>query len=436
MIPTIRPKWLVVIALVLVFVFPLSNTHAELAVDSSLSVSELYTDNLFFTFAKKRDDFGTIVTPSVKLIFSNKHIKVGGSYAATAQFYVNNPGANTVGHGLNIDTDFPFLNRFSKQLEFHVNEAINFSPSLPPFSGKSGRFTAGGGGDPGAGGAAAAGAGGAGVGGIGGIGDLGGNSLNNQGIVNQRGTSTTFQNRTRIQLLYHIAPRWDGDVQYAYYLRLGSNFQDSMTHATLTTLSFQLTDITEINAGYSFRFTEFDGGGTASGQATSHSLNLGGIHKLQPTIPIHLRVSATVTETEADTTNLNFTGNFETSKIFPGGEISLRLIQGIGTGGGLAASTTLKQNAVLTASKNITRFISGFLHFGYGRNRSLSGRTIETDTYQFRGGVNMAVLEWLSAGVTYSHVNQESMGTVGITAASNQIFFGLTGTADPLKFFK
>lgn len=439
MIPTSRATWLAVIFVVVAFGFSISNAYARLDLDTSLSVSESFTDNLFFTFANKEDDFGTFVTPSFRLTYSNKYIKLGGTYSASAQFYANNSQANNVAHGTNFDIDLPFLNRTFKRLEVRVNESLNVSPSLPAFSGNSSRFTGAGsgvGGAGGAGGAAAAGAGGAGVGGIGGIGGLSGNSLNNQGIINQRSNNTTFQNRARILLLYHFTPVWDGNVQYSNSIQFGNAFQNSLTHGIQTGLSFRLSDVTSINGGYRIQLIEFSGGSTGAGNSTSHSLNLGANHQLQPTIPIHVTTSVTVTETETSASLLNFTGSGEISKIFPEGEISLRLNQGIGTGGGLAASTTLNQNAVLTASKTFTRFVSGFLHFGYSRNRSLSGRTVETDTYQFRGGANLRLLEWLSGGVTYSYTNQDSQGSVGNTASSNTIFVGLTGTAETFSFFK
>jgi len=453
MIPTRRVKWLAVMVVVLVLTCPFSQTQAELTFDSSLSVSEQYTDNLFFTFANKRDDFGTFVTPRFTLTFENKHIRLGGTYSASAQFYVNNDQANTVAHGTNFDIDLPFLNRISKRLEVRVNESLNITPEQPGFSSQSSRIGAGGGGAGGGaggggagGGAGGNGAGGAGVGGIGAIGGLGGNALNNQGIFNQRST-TSYQNRARIRLLYHFTPRWDGNVQYSNTIRefTSSLFQDSLTHAVRTGLSFNLSDKTRLNGGYRLRITEFDGSSTTStnrqapgnsGTTTSHALNLGADHELQPTIPISVNVAVTVSETELSTTRLNFTGGGEISKIFSDGEISLRVNQRIGAGGGLAASTTINQNVVLTASKALTRYIGGFLHFGYGRNRSLAGRAIETDTYQFRGGANYRILEWLSAGVTYSYRNQDSGGQFGNSAQSNAVFVGLTAIADTLRLFQ
>ena len=446
MIPTVRLKMLVILVFVFAVAFPLSQVQAKLTLDGSLSVSERYTDNLFFTFANKRDDFGTIVTPRFTLGFSTKDIVLRGTYAASAQFYVNNTRANTVAQSTNFYIDLPFINRISKRLEVSVNESFNLSPSQPGFSGNGSRFGSGrgfgGGSGFGGGGSSFGGGGGAGVGGIGGIGGLTGNSLNNQGIFNRRGT-TSFQNRARIRIGYNFTPRWDGNVQYSNTFRGG--FQKSIRHIIRTGLSFGLTENTKINARYSLRITEFNASGTtssnpqapgSSGSSTSHSLKLGVNHQLTPTVTMNGRGGVSVSRTVVGTTRLNFTGRGGISKTFSDGVISFRINQRIGTGGGLAASTTLNQNVVFRASKTITRYISGFLNFGYGRNRSLAGRTIKTDSYQFRGGVNVKILEWLSGGVTYSYRNQDSSGQFGRSAQSNSIFVGLTAIADTFTFFK
>ena len=437
---------------ILFFGFLITPTHAELTLDTSLSVSEQYTDNLFFTFANKREDFGTFIIPRTTLVFENKHIKLGGTYAASAQLYVNNSQANTVAHGMNLILDLPFLNRISKRLEIRVNESFNLTPNQPGFSGASSVFTSaagvtGGGGASGlaaGGGVALAGTGGAGVGGIGGIGGLSGNSLNNQGIFTQRRT-TTFQNRARILVDYNLSPRWDSNIQYSNTLRGG--LQNSITHVVRSFLSYNVSDRTKINGGYSFRAIDYSaGGGTGTtstssqapgnnGTSTTHSLNLGTNYQLQPTIPIIANVAVSVTKTEISTTRLNFTGYGEISKQFSDGSIGLRANQGIGSGGGIAASSTLNQNVVFTAQKSLTRMLNAFLQMGYSRNRSLGGIAINLDSYQARGGVNLTILKWLSGGVTYSYVNQESTGQFGSTAQRNQIFVGLTATPETFSLF-
>jgi len=157
---------------------------------------------------------------------------------------------------------------------------------------------------------------------------------------------------------------------------------------------------------------------------------------LTPTVSINGRGGVSVSRTVVGTTRLNFRGSARISKTFSDGEISFRFRQRIGIGGGLAASTTLYQKVVFRASKTITRYISGFLNFGYGRNRSLAGRAIATDSFQFRGGANVRILEWLSGGVTYSYRNQDSSGQFGRSAQSNSIFVGLTAIADTFTIFK
>lgn len=445
MIPTSGTRWLVSLIALFLFVLPIPNSHAKVVVNSSLSVAEQFTDNLFFTFANKQEDFGTFITPTIRATFSNKDIKIGAAYSASAQFYVNNTRANAVSHGTNFIIDLPFLNRKFHQLEVRVNESFNISPSLPAFSENDSRFNgdgegAGAGPGGGAGGlGGGGGGGGAGVGGLGGNGGLAGNSLNNSGIINQRSTGLSYRNRARLLLLYHFNPRWDGRFTYANSFRGGGSLQNALTHSIRVGWRYKLSQRTRLNGGYSPRLAVFSGGGGGTGsggRATSHSLYLGANHKLQPTTRVNVRVAGTVTDTETGVTRLNFTGRASISKAIPGGSVGLRLNQGIGSGGGIAASTTLNQTAVLTASKSITRLIGSFVNFGYSRNRSLSGRIIETDTYQFRGGLSITLLDWLGGGVTYSYRNQDSKGSAGNTASSNSIFIGLTATADPFVFFK
>jgi hypothetical protein len=449
MIPKGKKNFLGFLIGVFLWGFSIAPSQAALNLDTSLSVSEQYTDNLFFTFANKRDDFGTFITPRTTLTFENKHITLGGTYAASAQLYVNNSQANTVAHGMNLILDLPFLNRISRRLEVRINESFNLTPEQPGFSANSTLFTGAGvpggtgtGGIGGAagGGVATAGAGGAGVGGIGGIGGLGGNALSNQGIFTQRGT-TTFQNMGRIFVGYQISPRWGSSFEYTNILRGG--VQDSITHEAPFLLSYSVSENLKINGGYSFRLIEFTsgvGGGNQAlgnnGNSTSHTLNMGTIYQFQPTIPIIANAAITFTDTEVGTNLLNFTGDAEISKIFSDGSIVLRVNQGIGSGGGIAASSTLNQNFVLTAQKSLTRKLSAFLHLGYSRNRSLSGPLIDLDAYQVRSGLNLEILKWLSGGVTYSYVNQESSGQFGATAQSNQFFVGLTATPETFSFFK
>lgn len=426
--------------------FP-STTQAQstLTLDTSMSVAETWTDNLFFTFANKEDDFGTIINARIALDYESKYVIVRGAYAPTGQIFVNNSNANTFNHGSDFDFDLPFLTKRYKRIEVKFDESFNISTQLPAFSANSPRGSGAirSQGTSGAAGAPLQGAGG-GLGGIGGVGGVAGNSLGNQGIFTNRST-TAIQNRAGVRVRYLLTESITPFLNYTnnYNKFTSSGGQDSLSHTLRTGSAYQATARTELNGFYQIQLIEFIGSGSTalqgpggSGSTTSHSVGMGVHHDLTPTLQVTVNGAATLTETEVSSGQLNFTGGGNISKQFPDGQIALRFTQQIGSGGGLAASTTLSQNAVLTFSKVLTRYISGYADFGYGRNRSLSGATVKTDTYQVRTGVSVAILSWLFGSASYSYVNQDSAGAFGNTAQSNQVFFGLTATAPSWRILK
>jgi len=427
--------------------FP-STTQAQstLALDTSMSVLEMWTDNLFFTFANKQDDFGTTINARIALDYESKYVVMRGVYSPTGQIYVNNSSANTFNHGSDLDFDLPFLTKRFKRIEVKFDESFNIATQLPAFSANSPRgsgairspaVTSGVAGLP------IQGAGG-GLGGIGGVGGVAGNSLSNQGIFTNRST-TSFQNRAGVRVRYLLTESITPFLNYtnSYRKFTSSSGQDSLGHTLRTGSAYQATARTELNGFYQIQLIEFIGSGSTalqgpggSGSTTNHSVGMGIHHDFTPTLQVTVNGAATLTETEVSSGQLNFTGGGNISKQFPDGQIALRFTQQIGSGGGLAASTTLSQNAVLTFSKVLTRYISGYADFGYGRNRSLSGATVKTDTYQIRTGVSVAILSWLFGSASYSYVNQDSAGAFGNTAQSNQVFFGLTATAPSWRILK
>jgi len=419
--------------------------QSTLTLDTSMSVAETWTDNLFFTFANKEDDFGTIINARIALDYESKYVIVRGAYAPTGQIFVNNSSANTFNHGSDLDFDLPFLTKRFKRIEVKFDESFNISTQLPAFSGNSPRGSGAirSQGTSGLGGAPLQGAGG-GLGGIGGVGGVAGNSLGNQGIFTNRST-TAIQNRAGVRVRYLLTESITPFLNYTnnYNKFTSSGGQDSMRHTLRTGSAYQATARTELNGFYQIRLIEFIGSGSTalqgpggSGSTTSHSVGMGVHHDFTPTLQVTVNGAATLTETEVSSGQLNFTGGGNISKQFPDGQIAFRFTQQIGSGGGLAASATLSQNAVLTFSKVLTRYISGFADFGYGRNRSLSGATVKTDTYQIRTGVSVAILSWLFGSASYSYVNQDSTGAFGNTAQSNQVFFGLTANAPSWRILK
>jgi len=418
-----------------VFILSVTKAEAFLDLDASLSVSETYTDNLFFSGTNKEDDFGTFVSPSVGLTYESKNILLGVAYVGSGQFFVNNSSANTYSQGADFNLDLPFLTRRYKNLEVNFNESFNITPTLPAFTAnnESNQLA---GGVPGSQGAAA--------GGIGGIGGLAGNSVNNQGVFTSRAT-TQIQNKAGVDVSYRVSPRLSFFASYqndfSYFT--DSTLQDSLRHTVRGGMGFAVSPRTNLNVFYRFELLDFRDTGSptaqspgSGGTSTSHSAGVGGSYQVSPTMAFIGSGSVAVTETETGSTQVNFNTDLGTTRVFQLGQIGFSYDQQIGTGGGLAASSTLSQALSASVSRPLTQKVSGFVQVGVAQNKSLSGPAIDTKSLQASGGVSARFLSWLNGFVSYSYITQDSTGTFGSTAQSNQVSVGLSATAPSWRFFK
>jgi len=429
--------WLFSIFLIGVFVLSVTKAEAFLDLNASLSVSETYTDNLFFSPGGRQDedDFGTFITPSLGLTYESKDIVLSGAYVGTGQIFANNPEANAYTQGANFDFDLPFLTRRYKNLEVKFNESFNITPTLPAFTAnnESNQLA---GGVPGSQGVAG--------GGIGGIGGLAGNSVNNQGVFTGRST-TQLQNNAGVNVTYGVSPRLSffASYQNGFSSFTDSALQGSLTHSVRGGMGFDVSPRTNLNVFYRFQLVDFENTGSTTAQSpgsggtsTSHSVGVGMNHQLSPTMAFVGSGSVALTETETDSTRVNFSTNLGVTKVFKIAQTSLSYNQGIGTGGGLAASSTLNQTLVASISRGFTRKVSGFVQVGVARNKSLSGVAIDSESLQASGGVSARFLSWLNGFVAYSYITQDSTGTFGTTAQSNQVIVGLSAAAPSFRFFK
>ena len=315
------------------------------------------------------------------------------------------------------------------------NESFNITPTLPAFTAnnESNQLA---GGVPGSQGIAG--------GGIGGIGGLAGNAVNNQGVFTGRST-TQIQNNAGVDVTYGVSPRLSffASYQNGFSSFTDSALQGSLRHSVRGGMGFVVSPRTSLNVFYGFQLVDFENTGSTTAQSpgsggtsTSHSAGVGVSHQLSPTMAFVGSGSVALTETEVNATRVNFNTKLGITKVFKIVQTSLSYNQGIGTGGGLAASSTLSQTLVASVSRGFTRKVSGFVQVGLARNKSLSGVAIETKTLQASGGISARFLSWLNGFVAYSYITQDSTGTFGTTAQSNQVIVGLSADAPSLRFFK
>ena len=450
-------------ALVLCLVIGLvqGTARAELSLQTSFNVEEIYTDNLFYRDKDKEDDFGTYVGPNLTLRYENPNIVLGGTYFGRAIFFVNHPDKNRYVQNANILLDLPFLTKRYQGLSVTVDESMNLTPQLDAFSLSQAQDTStlaganpnlgGAGATGGAGGSSAGGgaAGGSSAGGGGGaFGGLGGT----QGVFTQR--ASAFNNNAGLTVGYEWTPQLTTTLGYTnqYLHFFSSGFQDSMTHTGTFSLPYQISQGTRVTPTYSYRQTEFLGKSTQTTSADRiifHNTTLGITQELTPSLSITANGGVSFLKQEGATEQVpgpgnttmeraignkfvgRFIGSATLSKTYRQGTLSLSASQTTGSGGGLASQGTRTRTVTGSIFHDVSYRMSAFGSLGYAQNDSVGGNAFNTKTYRGQVGLRYTFLRWLYGTASYSYINQRSKGTVATDVVVNQVFLSLSAVADP-----
>ena len=436
---------------------------ADLSLQSSFSLQQSYTTNLFFEEESQREDFGTFLGPNLTLLFENPDIVIGATYLGRMSFFVNNPDANRYIQNANILLDLPFLTKQYKNLTVSIDESMNFTPQLDAFSlsGAEDASLAGGGnqGFGGVGGAgningANTGAGAAGAAGVGGGAGAFGAGAGGTGVFGQRGSS--FNNNAGINFGYTWTRRLQTSLGYAnrYLHFFSKGFQDSLTHIGRASLTYRISERTSVIPSYSYNYTKFMGKATVQGtrgdKIISHNPQLGISHAITPSLS--LAVSGGVSYTKQigafqeiqgpgntrirrkipEKFRRRFIGSANLRKEYTQGDIGLNFTQTVGNGGGLAAQATRTRAVTGRINHALSRRLNAFGSVGWAENESLDGNAFDSTTYRIQAGAGYSFTSWLFGNFYYSHLIQSSNGSAATDLNVDQFFLGLTAIADPI----
>ena len=132
------------IYLLVVLVTAIANMHeasrpaygqAKTEIIPSVSVSERYDSNVFFTSAKTdASDYVTTISPMVNIRRETRLIDLTGSLQVAGNFYVKNPSLNYASVMVNMNASLDCLvARFAKRTKLSVNEFLTYTPQPPAF---------------------------------------------------------------------------------------------------------------------------------------------------------------------------------------------------------------------------------------------------------------------------------------------------------------
>jgi hypothetical protein len=420
--------------------FPAGRAMATLSLESSFTVTETYTDNLFYEPNNKKSDFGTLFGPNLSLQYANADVVLGAAYLGRMGVFVNNPKANRTIHNVNLLLDLPFLNKLHKGLTVNIDETLQATPQLDAFSGSGAqnevqafRNPSGSKTRPPEEGTPSLWAGGT------------------QGVFTTRNNS--LLNRAALTVGYAWTPRVNTSSTYRNQYRRfsSSNFQDSLAHIGTFSLGYLVREGTTMTPSYSYSEINFLGGSTPSTSADkiiSHNTQLSISHALTSTLRGTLGGGIAWTTQKGAKESVpgpsgieqrslpskwktNFVGSAGITKRYQQGSLNLRVGQSIGGGGGLASQATRTQTVTARISHTLTRRLNGFGSVGYAKNKSVEGNAFDTRTYRIQSGLAYVFLPWLSGNVSYSYINQNSKGSAANDITVNQFFLGVTAFADP-----
>lgn len=383
-------KWIGVIGWVLVSsVIFAGRIYAAVILNGSISLSERYNDNLFFSKLNREADYTTMINPKLTLTYSSRNLVLSGSYLGSGEVHARHSEANRYGQTASFDIDLPFLSRQIKGVDVQITENVTYTPELPAFDTSEG-----------------------------GQGSVANQSLANEGI--QVGRNDTFRNHAGITIAYSWSQRANTTFSYANTITRydAETLEDSTVNYFNLASGYQLSRRTRGTVSYGVTLTDFD----SSGRELSHQFSVGGGHQFSPLLSFNGDLG--IARLSSGPTRLTVNGGL--SKDFSSGNILLQYNSGIGSGGGVTATSTFTQRIISRGSWEVAKNVSTSLNFGYGRNKALSGPTFKTSTYDAGIGVTIVFLSWLNGRLNYSYLNQQTEGFTAVAAERNIVVLSLT----------
>lgn len=108
--------------------------YGETTVTPSITLTERYDSNVFFTQGKNLDDFVTVAAPLLRVDHDNHFMKGNLSGGVTSSIYAKNPGFNYVAANgsaaLNLDQA---LERIVSGLSLELKDTFRYTPETPSF---------------------------------------------------------------------------------------------------------------------------------------------------------------------------------------------------------------------------------------------------------------------------------------------------------------
>ena len=373
------------VAWMLLFIISLINeSEASVTFTPSISTGERYNDNLLFSGTDKKSDFATIITPSGMFTYEGKQLTLSCRYEGTGEFYLDNKDFNKYSQNASINL---FTQTF-KELDVRLTESVTYTPELSAFSFDTGRES-------------------------------------NEGIQLARGD--TLRNRAALAVNYNWFPQVNMAFSYTNIITSyeAPALQDSIVHDTSLQMGYQWSAKTRWMISYRNGAAIYDRGS----DIITHQISIGTKHQLNNTLSLNGNLGIVSYEGESR----ELTADINIMKSYESGSMTLGYTRSAGTGGGLAAASTINQNLSGKITEKLGNNTSAYMQLAYGQNESVSAGTLQISSYTGSVGINTKLLSWLDVSITYTYFKQDAEGATGTDGERNLAMITLTATSLPWR---
>lgn len=360
----------------------------DLTLGNSLSVSQSYNDNFFFTEENKEADYATVIAPELTLTYNSRNLTFFGRYQGSLGFRAENREENRYSQSSSFDLDLPLFSRIVKGFDIKITEEIIYAPELPSYSFDDKT------------------------------------QMTNEGIQVPR--NDTVGNRAGLTVSYVWSRQISMALSYTNGVTLykSPEFQDRVAHDADFQVGYQSSAMTRWTASYGIGITDFQG----DKRFITHRYMVGARHQVDPSFSIDGEVGIVSFEVEPDEQSARVAAmSANISKGYRSGSLSLRYVRETGSGGGLTPSITLTQRVVGRATRTFGS-ASLYAQAAYGRNASLPLKELKISSYEGGAGVELKLLDWLHGSLSYSYFNQQAQGDIGTDGERNLVTIMLTAS--------
>ncbi|MFQ5560908.1 MAG: hypothetical protein ACE5FU_10035 [Nitrospinota bacterium] len=374
--------------------------------ESSLSFSETYDDNVFFgdnDAERQTAEFISTISPRLHVTFTSKNINLALGYGGSLELHSTNSGEDGFFQSLTANLGFPALGRRVKGLGVKIREKILYVPQLQAFSFKNEevkeneRFDR--------------------------------TLQGSEGVQSER--IDTLQNRAEILMDYRWSHLFSIEASYVNVITRysGGDREDREVHNgdIVGTYHYFSSPKTEWRSSYGAFW-----GASEGDVELFQQINFGVSHKIRRLVSVW--GNAGISFVESISPQLVFDARF--SKRFKKGRLDLRYKNRVVRGEGVIEELARRESILIETNWRFEQEKSLFLRSGYVSTDSVKGNDTNVTAYYVEGGVSIFLLSWLNGNISYSHLTQKSKGNLGKDGEKNVIKFTLTAVGPSWRILK